>query len=157
MRWTGTLKPMSLFYARTLHHIDRRVFELSHGRSTFSAWAAGLPVVMLETTGARTGAPRMMPVLGMPEDHDLIVVASNYGQSHDPAWYHNLKANPRARVTVDGVTREVDAVEITDPAERERLFEYVSGVAIVFPAYRRRTARIGREIPILRFRPVAES
>lgn len=157
MRWTGTLRPVSLFYARTLHLVDRRVFELSRGRSTFSAWAAGLPVVMLETTGARTGQRRTMPVLGIPERDDLIVVASNYGQDRHPGWYHNLKANPRARVTVNGVTREMEAAEITDPPERERLFELASRTVIVFPAYRRRTDRVGRQIPIMRLRPVATS
>lgn len=157
MRWTATLRPVSLFYARTLHLVDRRVFELSRGGSTFSAWAAGLPVVMLETTGARTGRKRTMPVIGIPESDDLIVVASNYGQDHHPGWYHNLKANPRARITVNGVTREIEAVEITDPAERERLFERMSRAVIVFGAYRRRTDRVGRTIPILRLRSLATS
>lgn len=155
VRWTGSVKPISLFYARTLHHIDRRVYRLSHGRVTFSAWAAGLPVVMLETTGARTGHRRELPVVGIPEGDDLIVIASNYGQARHPAWYHNLKAHPRARVTVEDVTRDVEAVEVTDAAEWERLFACASRVAIVFPAYRRRTAEVGRGIPIMRLRPAA--
>ena len=157
MRWTGSLRPMSLFYARTLHYVDRAVFRLSGGRATFSAWAAGLPVVMLETTGARSGLLRTMPVLGFPEGEDLVVVASNYGQNRHPGWYHNLKAHPRGRVTVDGVSREVQATMVTSPAERERLFAEVSRAVIVFSAYRRHTDRVGREIPILRLRPVAPS
>ena len=156
MRWTGSLKPVSLFYARTLHHIDGQVYRLSGGRATFSAWAAGLPVVMLETTGARSGRKRTLPVLGLPEGENLIVVASNYGQSRHPSWYHNLKAYPRARVTVDGSTREVEAVEVTDPAERERLYERASKEVIVFPAYRKRTDRVGRQIPIMRLSPWAQ-
>jgi deazaflavin-dependent oxidoreductase (nitroreductase family) len=155
LRWTGSLRPMSLFYARTLHHLDRAVFRLSGGRATFSAWAAGLPVVMLETTGARSGQLRTLPILGFPEERDLVVVASNYGQTRHPGWYHNLKANPRGRVTVNGVTREIEAIEVTDPAERERLFAQISRAVIVFGAYRRHTDRVGRVIPILRLRPVA--
>jgi deazaflavin-dependent oxidoreductase (nitroreductase family) len=158
MRWTGSLRPMSLFYARTLHHLDRALFRLSRGRETFSAWVAGLPVVMLETTGARSGQPRTLPVLGFPEEEEeegLVVVASNYGQDRHPGWYHNLKANPRGRITVDGVTREIEASEVTDPAERERLFARISRAVIVFDAYRRHTDRVGREIPILRLQPVA--
>lgn len=146
---------MSLFYARTLHHVDRAVYGLSGGRATFSAWAAGLPVVMLETVGARSGQLRTLPVLAFPEEEDLIVVASNYGQARHPGWYHNLKANPRGRVTVNGVTREIEATVVTDPAERERLFERISRAVIVFDAYRRYTNRVGREIPLLRLRPVA--
>src|SRR5436305_10611319 len=72
MRWTGSLRLVSLFYARTLHHLDRAVFRLSGGRATFSAWAAGLPVVMLETTGARSGQLRTLPVVAFPEDEDLV-------------------------------------------------------------------------------------
>jgi deazaflavin-dependent oxidoreductase (nitroreductase family) len=148
---------MSLFYARTLHHVDRAVFALSGGRATFSAWAAGLPVVMLETTGARSGQSRTLPVLGFPEGEDLVVVASNYGQNRHPGWYHNLKANPRGKVTVNGVTREVQATVVTDAAERERLFARISRAVIVFAAYRRRTDEVGREIPIVRLRPIAPS
>jgi deazaflavin-dependent oxidoreductase (nitroreductase family) len=148
---------MSLFYARTLHHVDRAVFALSGGRATFSAWAAGLPVVMLETTGARSGQSRTLPVLGFPEGEDLVVVASNYGQNRHPGWYHNLKANPRGKVTVNGVTREVQATVVTDAAERERLFARISHAVIVFAAYRRRTDEVGREIPIVRLRPIAPS
>ena len=154
MRWTGSLRPISLFYARTLHHLDRAVFRLSGGRATFSAWAAGLPVVMLETTGARSGKLRALPILAFPDGEDFVVVASNYGQSRHPGWYHNLRANPRGTVILNGVSREIEATVITDPVERERLFAEVSRAVIVFGAYRRRTDRVGREIPLLRLRPV---
>lgn len=155
VRWTGSLRPMSLFYARTLHHVDRGVFRWSGGRATFSAWAAGMPVVMLETTGARSNQPRTMPVLAFADREDVFVIASNYGQDRHPAWYHNLRAHPRARLTVDGTTREVEAVEVTESPERERLFEQASRAVMVFSAYRRRTDRIGRRIPVVRLRPVA--
>lgn len=155
MRWTGSLRPMSLFYARTLHHLDRAVFRLSGGRATFSAWAAGLPVVMLETTGARSGKLRALPVLAFPEGENLVVVASNYGQSRHPGWYHNLTANPRGAVILNGASREIEATVIKDPVERERLFAEISRAVILFDAYRRRTDQVGREIPLLRLRPVA--
>ncbi len=157
MRWTGSVKPISLLYARTLHHVDRRVFEWSEGRTMFSAWVAGLPVVMLETTGARSGQRRTLPVLAFPDGEDLFVIASNYGQSRHPAWYHNLKAHPRARITVQGVARDVEAVEVTEATERERLFAQASRAVIVFPAYRRRTDQTGRRIPVVRLRPMAAS
>lgn len=152
LRWSGSPKPVSLFYARTLHHLDLRVFQLTRGRTTFAAWASGLPVIMLETTGAKSGQKRTLPVLGLRDGEDLIVIASNYGQNRHPSWYHNLKAHPRARVSVDGVTREVEALEVTDPAERERLYEQASRAVIVFPAYKKRTDQIGRRIPIMRLR-----
>lgn len=149
MRWTGSLKPVSLFYARTLHHLDRRVYQLTKGKTTFAAWASGLPVVMLETTGAKSGQKRTLPVIGLHDGGDLFVIASNYGQDRHPSWYHNLKAHPKARVTLEGLTREVEAVEVTDPSERDRLFEQASRAVIVFPAYKKRTDAIGRRIPIM--------
>jgi deazaflavin-dependent oxidoreductase (nitroreductase family) len=111
---------------------------------------------MLETTGARSGKLRALPVLAFPDGEDLVVVASNYGQGHHPGWYHNLRANPRGTVILNGVSREIRAALITDPVERERLFAEVSRAVIVFDAYRRRTDRVGREIPLLRLRPVVQ-
>ncbi len=157
MRWTGSIKPISLFYARTLHHLDRRVFEWSGGRTMLSAWVAGMPVVMLETIGARSGKRRSLPVLAFPDGEDLFVIASNYGQSRHPAWYYNLKAHPRARITLEGAARDVEAVEVREGTERERLFEQASRAVIVFPAYRRRTDQTGRQIPVVRLRSVAAS
>jgi deazaflavin-dependent oxidoreductase (nitroreductase family) len=92
----------------------------------------------------------------MPDGEDLLVIASNYGQNRHPSWYHNLKAHPRARVTVDGETREVEAAEVSDPAEKERIFEHATRVALVFAAYRERTDRVGRTIPIMRLTPATQ-
>jgi deazaflavin-dependent oxidoreductase (nitroreductase family) len=103
----------------------------------------------------RVAAGYTLPVLAFPDGDDLVVVASNYGQDRHPGWYHNLKANPRGRVTVNGATGEIEATVVTDPAERARLFEEISRAMIMFGAYRRHTDRVGREIPILRLRPVA--
>lgn len=61
---------------------------------------------MLTTTGARTGQPRTLPVLGLPDGDRFVVIASNFGQRHNPAWYHNLRAHPQATVTANGVTHE---------------------------------------------------
>ena len=103
IRRSAGWKPLSLFYARTLHLFDRAVFKVTRGRATFTSWLAGLPVAWLTTTGAKSGAERTSPVLAIPcGDGRLIVIASNYGQRNNPAWYHNLRKNPRARVLFDG-------------------------------------------------------
>ena len=60
---------------------------------------------MLTTTGARSGRQITSPILGFPDDDDMVVIASNYGQARHPAWYHNLRADPRARLAVDGRSR----------------------------------------------------
>jgi deazaflavin-dependent oxidoreductase (nitroreductase family) len=151
VRVTAAWKPISLFYARTLHHIDRAVYRLTRGRATFVSWVAGLPVVMLTTTGAKSGRRCTLPLVALPDDDRLIVIASNYGQHRNPAWYHNLCANPRATVCFEGDTREVVAREL-DGEDRER--HYARGIE-VYPGwtqYRKRAAH--RRIPVMELTPV---
>ena len=104
--------PMSFVPARTLPRIDRGFYRLSHEHTTFSAWVSGLPVVMLTSTGARTGKPRTLPVLGLPDGDRLVVIASNYGRPNNPGWYHNLLAHPRAVVTWEGSSVQMQAREL---------------------------------------------
>ncbi len=151
IRRSAGWKPLSLFYARTLHVIDRAVFRLSRGRTTFTAWLAGLPVAWLTTTGAKSGAERTCPVLAIPaDDGKLVVIASNYGQGHNPSWYYNLRANPRARVLFDG-----DAARDGRPRARRR------GARALVRARDRDLSRAGsqyrkrapRQIPVHRAEP----
>jgi deazaflavin-dependent oxidoreductase (nitroreductase family) len=111
VRVTAGWKPLSLFYARTLHHIDRVVYRVTRGHSTFVSWVTGMPVVMLTTTGAKSGRRHTCPLVALPEGDRMVVIASNYGQHRNPAWYHNLCANPRAMIRFEGVTQEVVARE----------------------------------------------
>jgi deazaflavin-dependent oxidoreductase (nitroreductase family) len=122
MRRVAATGPGSWLFARVLHRIDGPVYKLTGGRHTFANLASGLPVVMLTTTGARTGVERTVPVLGLPSADGLAVIASNYGQPHHPAWYHNLRANPEGQVTVDGVTRAFRATE-ADGEVRARIWQ----------------------------------
>jgi len=146
IRRSAGWKPLSLFYARTLHAIDRAVFRLSRGRTTFTAWLAGLPVAWLTTTGAKSGAERTSPVLAIPaDDGKLVVIASNYGQRHNPSWYHNLRAHPQARVLFDGKRLEMVAREL-DGEERERW--YARGIEI-YPGWVQYRKRANRKIPVL--------
>ena len=110
-----------------------------------------MPVVMLTTTGARTGERRTLPVLALRDGETLVVIASNFGQPHHPAWYHNLRAHPRAAITVDRVTREFEARELAG-AERERCFQLGIEVNPGWVQYRRRVG--SRRIPVLRLTPL---
>ena len=151
VRATASWRPMSWFYARALHHIDRAVYRLTSGRATFASWVAGLPIVMLTTTGAKTGRRFTLPLVALPEDERLIVIASNYGQHRNPAWYYNLRANPRATICFEGVTREMEAREL-DGAERER--HYARGIE-VYPGWTRYRERAShRRIPVMELTPV---
>jgi deazaflavin-dependent oxidoreductase (nitroreductase family) len=131
--------------------IDRMVYRLTRGRTTASSFLGGVEITMLTTTGARTGRTSTLPVLCVPDGHDLILVASNYGRPRNPAWYHNLRANPHATITVAGVSREVVADELSG-LERERSYRRAEEIYPGFTHYPRWTE--GREIPVLRLKPL---
>jgi hypothetical protein len=100
VRKAAEIIPMALVPGRVLPRLDRGVFRLTQGRTTFSAWVSGLPIVMLTTTGARTGQPRTLPILGLPDGDRLVVIASNFGRPQHPGWYYNLRAHPLAVISL---------------------------------------------------------
>jgi deazaflavin-dependent oxidoreductase (nitroreductase family) len=139
MRRIGASAPGSWLFARVMHHIDRPVFRLTRGRHTMASLVSGLPVVMLTTTGARSGALRTAPVLGLPSADGLAVIASNYGQEHNPGWYHNLRAKPDGHVTVDGVRSVFHASEAQGDT-RARIWQEALEVYPGFSVYERRAS-----------------
>ena len=113
MRRVAGWRPMSLLFAWILPPIDRFVSRITGRNVTFAGLVTGLPVLLLTTTGAKTGVQRSTPVLYMREGDDLVLFASNWGLEHNPSWYHNLRANPKATVTLSGSTDDVIAHEVT--------------------------------------------
>jgi deazaflavin-dependent oxidoreductase (nitroreductase family) len=115
--WTiSSSRPGAWFFAKTLHHIDRLVLRLTRERVTVPGVLAGLPVITLATTGARTGQRREVPLVGVPSGDEIAVIGTRFGQTHTPGWYFNLRADPRAEVgyrgrTVDVVAREAEGDE----------------------------------------------
>jgi deazaflavin-dependent oxidoreductase (nitroreductase family) len=110
---------------------------VSGGRHTFASLVSGLPVAMLTTTGARSGLPRTVPVLGLPQADGLAVIASNYGQERNPAWYYNLRADPRGEVAFGGERWRFRAVE-AEGEERERIWQQGLRVYPGWSQYERR-------------------
>jgi deazaflavin-dependent oxidoreductase (nitroreductase family) len=145
VRWTAGIAPVTWLLARSLDRIDRAVYKMSKGRHAYASIFAGLPIVMLTTTGRQTGRKSTVPVLGIPDGERLAVIASNYGQERHPAWYHNLAANPAATVSVRGVDRPVRA-RLATGQERERLWALGTQIYPAWTVYRRRAAN--REIAV---------
>jgi deazaflavin-dependent oxidoreductase (nitroreductase family) len=143
--------PGAWVFARVAHRIDRPLHRLTRGRYTFAALLSGLPVVMLTTTGAKSGQPRTVPVLGIPTAGAVAIIASNFGQYRHPAWYHNLRALPDAEVMIDGVRRRVRAVEA---GGERRAAVWQEGLRIYpgFGQYERRAAH--RHITVFVLEPV---
>ena len=82
----GSTKPVAWLFQKTLYPMDRWLYRRSGGRVTVPGIIAGLPVVMLTTTGARSGEPRTMPLLGVPMGDSLAVLGTHYGQKPTPGW-----------------------------------------------------------------------
>ena len=150
VRRIAATAPGSWMLARTLHHADRIVYRVTRGRTTLAAILSGLPVLMLTTRGAKSGRRIASPILGMPEGGGIVIVGSNFGRAHHPGWVHNLRADPRARIEMDGTAQDVTAEEITGE-ERDRLMALATEIYPGFPAYVRRAAP--RHIRVLRLIP----
>ena len=122
---------------RTLYPLDKLLYKRTNGRVTIAELMAGLPVIMLTTTGAKSGEPRSMPLVGVPLDDDLALIGSNYGQERTPGWVYNLEANPEATVSFRDRSIDVTARPATD-AEADRAFEIAAGF---YPGYGKYRAR----------------
>lgn len=105
----------------------------------------GAPVLLLTTTGAKSGERRTTPVLYLPDGERMIVFASKAGAPTNPAWYHNLLANPTVTVELGDETVDVDAV-VTTGSEREQLFDRQAGLYPQFAEYAQKTTR---QIPVI--------
>jgi deazaflavin-dependent oxidoreductase (nitroreductase family) len=152
IRRIAATRGLAWLSARILHRIDALVFRATRGRTTFSTWISGMPIVMLTTTGAKTGKQRTLPLVALPDGDELIVIASNFGRRNHPAWYYNLRAHPRVVVAVNGVRRHVEAHELSG---EERDWWYQRGIDINpgWVQYRQRAAH--RLIPVIRLVPLA--
>jgi len=134
----GELATTRLFYA-----FHRAIYRLSGGR--IFGHSLGCPVVLLTTTGRKSGESRTAPIFGFPEGQSVVVVPSNAGKKYYPAWYFNLRANPLAKVQLGGETWRVRAREAT-VEERERLWPRLVTYYGGYQAYRERT---DRHIPVV--------
>jgi deazaflavin-dependent oxidoreductase (nitroreductase family) len=123
--------PGSWLFQKILYPIDKALYKATDGRLTAPGVLAGLPVIMLTTTGAKSGMPRTMPLVGIPLGNDLGVIGSNYGQHPTPGWVHNLEADPSATVSYRDRSVDVTARPATD-AEADEAFAVA---ATFYPGY----------------------
>jgi deazaflavin-dependent oxidoreductase (nitroreductase family) len=127
-------------YIGALH---RLLYRLSGGRIGGRVW--DLPVVLLTTTGRRTGKKRTVPLCSLAAGDDVVVIGSYGGLDRPPAWWLNLQANPHAELAAGRETRNVTARNAA-PDERALLWAELTARAPGYLEYERRTAR---EIPVV--------
>ena len=105
----------------------------------------GAPLLLLTSTGAKSGEVRTTPVVYLRDGERLVIFASKAGAPTNPAWYHNLRANPSATAEVGTETIEVTA-SVASGEERTRLYERQSERFPQFVEYAKKTTR---EIPVV--------
>jgi deazaflavin-dependent oxidoreductase (nitroreductase family) len=123
--------------------LERLLLRFSGGRLSSSP---GLPTALLETRGARTARVRRTAVIYFHDGNDVIIVASQAGYPSNPAWYYNARANPEVRLG----EQSFRAKEITDDADRVRVWRLADHVFPGFASYRSEAVQQGRTIPLLR-------
>lgn len=105
----------------------------------------GADLLLLTTTGAKSGRRVTTPVMYLEDGDRLVVIASKAGADHHPAWFHNLRANPG--VTVEAGTDTFQArASVVDPPERDRLYARMVEKAPGFAEYEEKTSRV---IPVV--------
>ena len=153
MQKLGSTRPMAWLFQRTLFPLDKMVFHRTGGRTSITGLLAGVPVLLLTTTGAKSGEPRTMPLLGIPFDEGLALIGSNFGQERTPGWVYNLEADPHATIGYLDKTVEV----VASRAEQSQTEEVFARAAEIYPGYaeyRRRADH--RTIRVFLLRPAGD-
>jgi deazaflavin-dependent oxidoreductase (nitroreductase family) len=139
------LKPVSVVLSKVLHRADSAMLQLSGGRHTF-AELVGLPIIQLTTIGARTNQPRTRPLVGLIEEEKIALIASNFGQKHNPGWYHNLKKYPECEVVFNGTSGRYLARELAGD-EYHHYWQVALSYYAGYEKYKQRAAH--RYIPVM--------
>jgi len=124
------------------------IFRATDGK--IGGTLAGGPVLLLVTTGRKTGQRRTTPLLYLMDGDRYVIVASNGGAPKDPVWWLNLKANPEATVEVGDRTLRVCA-EAASPEEKARLWPGLVKMYGGYEGYQRKT---DRTIPVAILHPI---
>jgi deazaflavin-dependent oxidoreductase (nitroreductase family) len=137
---------------RRLTPLDWRLYRLTGGRWSLIGRHV-LPMMLITTTGRKSGRPRTQPLLYAADGDRYVVVGSNWGQAHHPAWSSNLLARPTARVTLGDREFGVRAT-LTTGAERERLWQLAQRIWPAYATYADRAE--DRQIRVFLLAPEAE-
>jgi deazaflavin-dependent oxidoreductase (nitroreductase family) len=119
-------------------------------RANNGAMPNGSSLLLLGTTGARSGQPRVNPLAYTRDGDRYVVIASKGGYATNPDWYHNLVANPEVTVEV-GDKRFAARAIVTEGSERERLFNAQAALMPNFADYQTKTTR---QIPVIVLEPI---
>lgn len=137
------LRPVTWFLVNVGNRVDPVLMRATGGRVKSTMVA---PTVLLTHTGARSGKRRSTPLAYFTDGDDVVVIASRGGHEHNPAWLHNIRANPEVELWSAGRGGRYRAHE-AEGAERERLWQLATGFYPGFASYQERAG--GRVIPVV--------
>jgi deazaflavin-dependent oxidoreductase (nitroreductase family) len=143
-------KPVTAVIAHILHRIDGFFWKISGGRLFFSNKLVGIPAFRITSIGAKSKQPRSLVLYGFSENGNIALIATNFGQTRNPSWYYNLKANPKCQVEWQGTSREYIARE-SRGEERERYWNMAVSYYKGYELYAVRAAH--RHIPVMILEP----
>ena len=128
------------------------LYERSGGLEGTTLMDTGLPVILMTHVGHKTGAIRKSPLMRAKDGDRYILVGSQGGAPTDPAWVHNLRANPKVEIRDLTVVRAMQVSEVTDATERARLWKIAVAAYPPYAAYQTKTTR---QIPVFVATPLA--
>lgn len=137
------------YFARAMSGQHEAVYRLSGG--LIGRWMGTMPVMLLTTTGRRTGQRRTTPLTYLKRAGELLLIASYGGDDRHPAWYLNLDANPEVEVTRGTHTQTMHARTLST-MEKAEVWDEIVGTNPIYAQYERRT---DRDIPVVALTPVA--
>jgi deazaflavin-dependent oxidoreductase (nitroreductase family) len=137
------------FFVKVMSPLDRAVLHRTHGRLSLSGAAS--PTGLLVTTGAKTGRRRETPLAYVADGQKVLLVASNGGSPHDPAWAHNLRAHPDCEFLAPKRRGRFQAHE-AEGAERQEAWRKSVDRYAGYDSY---AERAGRTIPVWVLEPVS--
>ena len=139
--------PMIPSFSKVRLAMHRFCYQLTGG--AIGGGSARMPILLLTTTGRKTGRPRTTPLLYVTDGENIVVVASNAGRPRHPLWWLNLEKNPEAEVQVRNEKRRVKAEEASGE-ERKRLWRLL---VEMYPEYEEFQKTANRQIPVVILRP----
>jgi deazaflavin-dependent oxidoreductase (nitroreductase family) len=145
-------KVMPEFNEKAMHEFNQGLIKefRANGGKVLSGPFVNAPLMLLTTTGAKSGRPFTTPLVYTRDGSRIVIIASKGGYPTNPAWYHNLKANPTVTIEIGTQKFQAKATITSDP-ERQRLFDAQAKLMPNFNEYQKNTTR---KIPVIALEPI---
>jgi deazaflavin-dependent oxidoreductase (nitroreductase family) len=144
---------MATYIPPTISWVRKQVelYESSEGKKGTTLLDSGLPCILVTHTGNKTGGIRKIPLMRVKVNENYVLIGSMGGQPKNPVWVYNLRENPNVEIRDATSVYNMRAREVTDDAERAKLWE---ASAAAYPPYNEYQAKTSRKIPVFLAEPI---